>query len=116
MTSYYINPKTGDFEIVANKAVTSSDIIYKANKLLKQRIGLDIYNPNLGNPILNKKQGEFNRDEIINDLNFALSPLLTTGQLDSFTLNSYKYLIAERRTQINLTINPPNNPPILLQV
>jgi len=85
MNSTYLNPKTDGYDLVDNEYLETQSAISKANVLLLMPIGSYIYNMKMGNPLLNKK-GLLNKSEIENDINYALQPLLDSGDITAVSI------------------------------
>jgi len=75
----YINPTTGGYEPINGRLVMVNPTVNKANRLLMQRIGGDMANPQYGNPLYTTKY--ITADDVKNGINYALQPLTSTGEI-----------------------------------
>lgn len=91
----YVNPEIGGYEIVGNQLLNVPSAIVKANMLLKQQIGADIYNPNNGNPLLTLDRLP-TRKEVVNGIGYCLQPLTNSGELVSVKIATYSVNVFNR--------------------
>lgn len=81
MKTPYINPLTGGYEYLNGQLVLVYPTVNKANRLLLQRIGQDMANPSYGNPLYTTKN--ITADDVKDGINYALTPLTSTGEITS---------------------------------
>lgn len=104
--SILVNGDTGGYELINSKLVIAQSAITKCNILLSQPVGGYIYNLKMGNPLITTKN-LLTQNEIINGLNYALQPVLNSGEISAFTI--LKMIITPtQRTKIYLSIDLPS--------
>lgn len=102
--SLYINPQTGGYESENSTLIKINSTVNKANLLLSQPIGSNIYAMNEGNPLLNET-GLIPISEISAGINTCLAPLVNSGEITTLTLLSVELSPTFRyRTQIAITL------------
>lgn len=95
--SIYVEPVAGGYVRDANKIAYAPTAVTKANILLLQPLGSYIYNPEMGNPLL-----EFNRlptkSEVVNGIGYCLNPLVANGDVVNVTVQSYAINVFSKAT------------------
>lgn len=89
-TSLYVDPVTGGYLSNNNRLIQYSSAINKANCLLLQPIGSNIYNMKQGNPLINKTRRS-SLSEITADINSCLQPLLSSGDIVALNIAKIEY-------------------------
>ncbi len=103
----YIDPQSGGYTLQDNKVVYVYTTINKVNILLSIPLGSYIYEPNVGNALLNKT-GLVSSSEITEDVTNCLQPLLQNGELTSVSILSYILDPITQRYSLNLLLTLPN--------
>jgi len=106
MRSLYVNPTTGGYVRVGNKLQYAPSAVVKANMLLLQPVGSNLYYPNLGNPLLTV-QGTLSKNQVVNGINACLAPLISSGDIVNVTIISYT-LSSFNKPQVKLEILLPS--------
>lgn len=97
----YIIPDTGGYELINGELMQCHPTVNKANRLLTQVIGNDVANPTYGNPLITTKNITIN--DIASGINYALSPLTSTGEISNLQINEIRRTI-RGRWNVTLTI------------
>ena len=101
----YIDPQIGGYEELNGSLVTTHPTVNKVNRLLLQKIGQDLMNSQSGNPLITTKNLTLN--DVVNGVNYALSPLTSTGEISDLIINEVKKT-ARGRWSVKLIIVLPN--------
>ena len=87
--SIYVEPVTGGYIREVNRIAYAPTAVTKANILLKQPLGAYIYNPEIGNPLLDMNRLP-TKTEVVNGIGSCLQPLIANGDIVKATVETYK--------------------------
>ena len=102
----YIVPETGGYEIINGGLMMAHPTVNKINRLLSQRIGQDIRNPEYGNPLITTRNLTVN--DIDSGINYCLQPLITTGEIASLSIISRQKSYYRGRWSVKLLVQLPS--------
>ena len=89
-TSLYVDPISKGYLLNNSKLIQYPSAINKANCLLLQPIGSNIYAMSEGNPLLNSPN-RLSLSQITSGINLCLQPLITNGDILSLNITKIEY-------------------------